>query len=162
MFQPTHRRPEYGIRQRSTSGVDGFMFGNAQPPIRRSSFAKQQLNPLNLLNSPHISKGIDGFSGILDNVQQVLKIVDTTTPLIKEYGPMIKNLPAMYRMVKAFKEVDSMDDETEKDIDVSKDKDSVVHENEKDSIEQSENVPKETVGETSRKSNGVSTPKLYI
>jgi len=49
-------------------------------------------------------KGVDSISKTLDGIQQFLNIVQSTTPLIQEYGPMVKNLPAMYRMAKAFKE----------------------------------------------------------
>lgn len=53
------------------------------------------------------SKGIGGISKTLTNVQQVLKVVETTAPLVQQYGPFVKNLPAMLKMLKAFNESDS-------------------------------------------------------
>lgn len=61
---------------------------------------------------PLVSKGVGGISKTLNNVQQVLNVVQSTTPIVQQYGPMVKNIPAMYRMMKAFKEVESTDQDT--------------------------------------------------
>lgn len=70
--------------------------------IQPTPFGFQPQNQLTSLTS----KGVGGLSNILTNVQQVLKVVESTAPIVQQYGPMIKNLPAMYRMMKAFKEID--------------------------------------------------------
>lgn len=54
-------------------------------------------------------KGFGDLSKTLSNVDQVIKVVRSATPIVQEYGPMVKNLPAMYRMVKALSNVDSDD-----------------------------------------------------
>ncbi|MHA6251150.1 VrrA/YqfQ family protein [Oceanobacillus sp. CAU 1775] len=137
------------------------MFGRRQatPPIRepfpmfnqRSPFIhpQQQQLPktvgLSMVNKGTINKGINGLNNILGYTQQFLRVVETTSPIIQEYGPMIKNLPAMYKMVKAFKEIN---DETEADV------------------EKVEDVKSETTVDTVSLSNpkrdGISLPKLYI
>jgi len=55
------------------------------------------------------SKGIGGMSKTLNNVQQVLRVVETTAPLIRQYGPLVKNLPAMLKMMKALNDADNFE-----------------------------------------------------
>lgn len=57
--------------------------------------------------------GFQGLSNTLNNVQQILRVVDTAAPIVKQYGPLVKNLPSMYRMMKAFKDMDSTDKTSE-------------------------------------------------
>src|SRR5690625_7636689 len=52
------------------------------------------------------TKGVNGLSKTLKNVQQVLHVVQSATPIVQEYGPMVKNIPAMYQMIKAFKDIE--------------------------------------------------------
>src|SRR5690625_4446351 len=57
------------------------------------------------------TKGLGDISKTLSNVDQVIKVVKSATPIVQEYGPMVKNLPAMYRMVKAFSQIEDDTDE---------------------------------------------------
>src|SRR5690625_3100986 len=61
---------------------------------------------------PLVTKGVGGLSKTLNNVQQVLNVVQSTTPIVQQYGPMVKNIPAMYKMIKAFKDLESTDNNT--------------------------------------------------
>jgi len=135
--------------------MDSFMFGRhhlSTPPNRLPTVTKIPGSlPTNILASPKITKGIGGFAKSLDNLQQVLRMVETTTPFIREYGPMIKNLPAMYRMMKAFKDIEK--EPEEKDVHVEKEESKkVIISPEIDP--KSQNIPP--------KSKGLSKPKLYI
>lgn len=159
MLGPRQRNLNYHYRQQPPQGMNSFLFGNPpQPPVRRSRFpvSLQQLTSGNLLNNPQISKGISGFSGILNNIQQVLRVVETTTPIIKEYGPMLKNLPAMYRMVKAFKNID--DPEEQK----GEEKKEAEGTGEEKGNEKEKDIATEKVEKKVEKRTGLSTPKLYI
>lgn len=167
MLNPNVRRREHGFAQRpyrSYDRMDRFIYGNPRnpgypsQPIQQNSLLsnlQQHMNPTQILGSPHISKGINGLSGVLDNVQQFLRIVETTTPLIREYGPMIKNLPAMYRMMKAIKEIDDDEEEDKKEIETKQ------HEPEnKTDSSVVDNLNKKPV--TKKTNAGLSTPKLFI
>jgi len=114
------------------------------------------------------NKGIDGLSKTLNNVQQVLKVVESTAPLIEQYGPMVKNLPAIYKMFKSLKEFEDIDGEGEQsdlsesfsfdNEEVSSDWSESFSNNDKEesiSVEENEEIIKE-------KSNGQSIPKLFI
>lgn len=91
-------------------------------------------------------KGFGDLSKTLSNVDQVIKVVQSATPIVQEYGPMVKNLPAMYRIVKALSKVDS-DDIDHTDTKASyEDKATAAHSNE----------------ENRHIISGQSIPKLYI
>ncbi|WP_085992077.1 VrrA/YqfQ family protein [Oceanobacillus senegalensis] len=103
------------------------------------------------------SKGVGGLSKTLTNVQQVLNVVQSTAPIIQEYGPMVKNLPAMYRMMKAFKDIEKMDDHSnETDSQETTTKDDSF---ESEKSNQSDHNPTEG---NKKRSSGQSQPKLYI
>lgn len=97
------------------------------------------------------TKGLGDLSKTLSNVDQVIKVVQSATPIVREYGPMIKNLPAMYRMVKAFSQIEEDNDEkdTEQKVDVANDQ-SIIREAEL--LDQREEVLY----------TGESTPRMYI
>ncbi|WP_175480318.1 VrrA/YqfQ family protein [Gracilibacillus ureilyticus] len=59
------------------------------------------------------STGGSNLMGTLNNVQQVLKVAQQATPLIKEYGPMIKNAPKIFNMMKALNEINKEDGDNE-------------------------------------------------
>ncbi|MBR3120830.1 MAG: hypothetical protein IKF29_16550, partial [Oceanobacillus sp.] len=73
-------------------------------PSTMNRSMQRSIQPSQLKTTKVGGKGVmSGLSKTLDGVQQVLNMVQTGAPIVKEYGPMIKNLPAMYRMIKVFK-----------------------------------------------------------
>lgn len=91
------------------------------------------------------TKGLGDISKTLSNVDQVIKVVRSATPIVQEYGPMVKNLPAMYRMVKAFSQVEDSS------------------ENKTDSSTSNQKDPKDSIDEQETTSfRGKSTPRIYI
>lgn len=96
------------------------------------------------------SRGVEGLSKTLNGVQQVLRVVDTATPLVKQYGPLIRNLPAMYRMMKEFNTMESTDTTEE-----SNELESLEHESISTKAEDEESPDR-------RSREGQSTPKLFI
>ena len=53
-----------------------------------------------------------GISGFLNNTQQVIKTAQTIGPMIQQYGPIVKNLPAMWKLYRGLKSA-TADTETE-------------------------------------------------
>ncbi|KOO44116.1 hypothetical protein AMD01_14230 [Priestia koreensis] len=43
------------------------------------------------------------LSSMLGNVQGVMKTAESFLPMVQQYGPMVKNLPAMYKIYQALK-----------------------------------------------------------
>ncbi|HLR51336.1 MAG TPA: VrrA/YqfQ family protein [Candidatus Avamphibacillus sp.] len=148
--------------------------------ISPNHFPAQNFNQSHLSNLPGnapqgkislsnlANKGIGGLSKTLTNVQQVLKVVESTAPLIEQYGPMVKNLPAIFKMIKSLKEFEDMDEEAEgsdlfesstfNNEELSSDwSESFLNNEEEESIsigDDEENIKE--------KSNGQSIPKLFI
>lgn len=97
------------------------------------------------------TKGVNGLSKTIQNVQQVLNVVQSATPIVQEYGPMVKNLPAMYRMVKAFKDIEDTPEDVEQNN--SSDIEKTNH---------TENKPSYLKSERGSDPGGQSTPKLFF
>lgn len=55
-----------------------------------------------------------GFLGILTNAQKMLGIAQNVMPMVQQYGPLIKNLPAMVRIWKELKTTDQEENGAEK------------------------------------------------
>ncbi len=105
----------------------------------------------------------DGLTGFLNNTQQVLKTAQSIGPMIQQYGPIVKNLPMMWKLYKGFKDMPteekSEEDRTEKPI---MEKKSVQDEEEpKKKQKKKKDLENEPVVER-KPQNGPSIPKLYI
>ncbi|MBM7552539.1 VrrA/YqfQ family protein [Thalassobacillus pellis] len=117
-----------------------------------------------------VTRGGTDFASMLGNMQQVMKVAQTATPMIQQYGPMVKNLPMLFNLWKIMREPDEEDQEEDSTPNngVEKDKGEPV------SIQPADNRPKvyknnsqsegaEKVSASSRRNNqGTSQPKLYI
>ncbi|WP_080845033.1 VrrA/YqfQ family protein [Cytobacillus gottheilii] len=98
------------------------------------------------------------ISGFLNNTQKVLHTANQIGPMVQQYGPMVKNLPAMWKLYRGLKDMPDADDTTEETENKplkSKDKNT------------SQNIDiknDESVDFTPNKEakKGTSTPKLYI
>jgi hypothetical protein len=62
-----------------------------------------------LLQTGNASSGGINLGGMLGNIQQGLKVAETVTPMIQQYGPLIKNIPAMISMYKEIMSSNSTD-----------------------------------------------------
>lgn len=109
----------------------------------------QGVNPGTLQNLANPSN----LSAMMGNVQKTLKMAESVVPMVQQYGPLMKNIPAMIRMYSAIKnagnEEEKKDNNKTETISLSD-----VTSNE-DDFEKKEEKPKAT---GSRKS----VPKLYI
>ncbi|SFA38185.1 YqfQ-like protein [Parageobacillus thermantarcticus] len=103
-----------------------------------------------------------GFLGMLTNAQKMLGIAQNVMPMVQQYGPLIKNLPAMIRIWKELKTTDQEENGAEKNIQENKKKTSSS--SKKRSKQRT--VPKAKTDENKRSASAKtprpSTPKLYI
>lgn len=125
-----------------------------------------------------------GLSSFLNNTQQVIKTAQSIGPMVQQfqqYGSLIRNIPAMWRLFQGLKNssVDSAEDSadtTESDSKTSSNKES-NHKSESSSNkdgESSSNKPKKAASSAKKqkqaegttkqikKAKGASVPKLYI
>lgn len=105
--------------------------------------------------------GGGGFAGSLQNIQQILKMVETTAPVIKQYGPMVKNLPAMLKMMKALNSMESESEESSSETaaDDGDKTDEEQMETESEKLSETDDSAKPA---KPKKRTGESVPLLYI
>lgn len=113
------------------------------------------------------------INGFLTNTQKVLNTASQVGPMIQQYGPLVKNLPAMWKIYKGFKnsgktEDNSKDSPEPPSVEESADK------NNKSEVKKQEQKSTDKKSKTSRKQalpaslskssedKGKSVPKLYI
>lgn len=151
MFFPNQQRP---YNQQLMS--DDFWFPSRhQQPIPRGNNLTNMVQKILRPNSNVTNvttRGVEGISRTLNGVQQVLRVVDTAAPIVKQYGPIVRNIPAMYRMMKAFKNMESTDEEL-----LESDESGSGHSLESTSLDEYESSIK-----SSPRRKGESTPKLFI
>jgi len=121
------------------------MTSNQRHPFQMPGPDRFNSLPTTVKNTTPIEGGITRH---LERFQQVLSVVERTTPYIEEYGPFIKNLPQMYRMIKAFKSLE--DDDT----------DDISPAQEINSEQQEVNVEEPLAQDIN--DDGLSKPKLFI
>ncbi|MEH7245582.1 VrrA/YqfQ family protein [Neobacillus niacini] len=104
----------------------------------------------------------DGLTGFLNNTQQVLKTAQSFGPMIQQYGPMVKNIPMMWRLYKGFKDLPSEENQDENTTETPKiAKDSVTASKPVKRTKKVIDSEPERVEEKKR-DNRSSIPKLYI
>lgn len=101
-------------------------------------------------------KNPEGISNMLNNTQRVLQAAEQFTPMIQQYGPIVKNLPSIWKLMRAFKSSDDEKVETKKEESVIE-KRSPSKRKQQDSSS-SHSKPKESP----QKKKKDSVPKLYI
>jgi hypothetical protein len=115
----------------------------------------------------------DSLTGFINNTQQVLKTAQSIGPMIQQYGPIVKNLPMMWKLYKGFKDLPTEEkSEGVKDLpteEKSEGHDSPITEEQSAKVEEQpkrkpktkRNSENEPVVER-KHHNGPSIPKLYI
>ncbi|MFS0780891.1 VrrA/YqfQ family protein [Bacillus sp. 1P06AnD] len=53
---------------------------------------------------------------MLNNTQRVLQAADSFAPLVQQYGPLVKNIPAMWKLYRGLKDTDTTADATESPV----------------------------------------------
>ncbi|GIN38523.1 MULTISPECIES: YqfQ family protein [Heyndrickxia] len=123
------------------------------------------------------------IGSFLNNTQNVIRTAQQIGPMVQQYGPLVKNLPAMWRMYKGLKSVGS-DDDSDENVDTENQEVEVESEsNNKSENNQSKkgNTSKKTSSKNSKMTKktddidleiesestetnkkGQSVPKLYI
>lgn len=70
-------------------------------PMERQTSRMYRQNPYHHPLKRLAIKGMDGLGKTLENVQHIANAVEATAPMIEKYGPLVKKIPTMYRMMKA-------------------------------------------------------------
>lgn len=118
------------------------MAGNRAIPSSGSSFLKTLSNP-------------SSINGLLSNTQKVLNTAGQIAPMVQQYGPMVRNLPAIWKLYKGFKDIPT--EETMEDVNIEKEKN--LKNKEKENTTDKEDFH---VHEQPKEKKGLSKPKLYV
>ena len=51
---------------------------------------------------------------MLNNTQRVLQAAEQFTPMIQQYGPIVKNLPSIWKIMRAFSSSDTSNESDKK------------------------------------------------
>ncbi|TYS01014.1 hypothetical protein FZC84_04575 [Rossellomorea vietnamensis] len=134
-------------------GTAGFQ---RSTPAAGGSFLKNIMNPGSL-------------NGFLNNTQQVLRGAQQMGPMIqqvRQYGPLVKNLPAMWKLYRGLSAAESSEEESADTEEITEDIKDVKDEIQADSIpakKKTKRKPAKQAGRTNHSaSNGNSKPKLYV
>lgn len=111
----------------------------------------------------------NALNGLLTNTQKVLNTAGQIGPVIQQYGPLVRNLPSLWKLYKGFKDMPSESDEENSELDESplefEESPSEFHETttkrKKRKAEDSEEHSETNTPER-KKNTGQSVPKLYI
>lgn len=106
-------------------------------------------------------KNPDSLNDMLNNTQKVLQAAEQFTPMVQQYGPVIKNLPSMWKVISS---LTSSDDPEKSDSENNSKKESPKAGGRKAETNNQESVkaePSATVRPKTRRKTA-SGPKLYI
>ncbi|WHX99341.1 VrrA/YqfQ family protein [Neobacillus sp. DY30] len=105
----------------------------------------------------------DSLTGFLNNTQQVLKTAQSFGPMIQQYGPIVKNLPMMWRLYKGFKDLptEEKSEPTQTENPLMEEQSIPVEKEPKRITKRDNNLENEPIA-ARKPHNGPSIPKLYI
>lgn len=106
-------------------------------------------------------------NGFLSNTQNFLKAAQSVGPMVQQYGPLVRNLPAMWKIYRGFKNADTNDDNDEsksteaeaKKKETPKEKSTTKATIKK---EESSSFTESSAKPIVKQTKGASVPKLYI
>lgn len=87
------------------------------------------------------------LTSMLNNTQRVLQAAESFSPLVQQYGPLVKNIPAMWKLYRGLKDTDKAEpNKTEEKVEKIKGKETPVQQIIKTKIMDNNNAPiQETV-----------------
>lgn len=83
----------FSLPPNSSRGAASAATQAAASTASSGGFLQSLINPANL-------------TGMLNNTQKVLQAAESITPLVQEYGPLVKNIPAMWKLYRGMKNID--------------------------------------------------------
>jgi hypothetical protein len=135
------------------SGPRGLQTANRAAPNRSGGVG----SILQTLSNP------DSLTGFLTNTQQVLKTAQSFGPMIQQYGPIVKNLPMMWKLYKGFKDLptEEKSEEHKTETPLTAEQSIPPKAETKKKPKREKNIESEEFVER-KINNGPSVPKLYI
>lgn len=108
------------------------------------------------------------INGFLTNTQKVLNTAGQFGPMVQQYGPLVRNLPSLWKLYKGFKDLpDASEEGTSQEVaeesTVQEVAEEVSEKQQENSTKKSKTKSKTTpTPKQAQKRTGQSVPKLYI
>ncbi|MDF9760546.1 hypothetical protein OKW24_002319 [Peribacillus simplex] len=134
------------------------LFAPAAPTNKSSSRSSGGGGILETLKNP------DSLNNMLNNTQKVLQAAEQFTPMVEQYGPVIKNLPSVWKVFRNISSAGETEDKkapVESVTNVEAQKNNEVKTDSKEKAKAKEDKPISQV-RTKTKKERTSGPKLYI
>lgn len=155
-FPGMNRMPERGNPMQGINlGGSGQSFGRHLP---------QQLSEAGRMGSAIQASGTAGV-GTLEKIQKLIKMAESAKPFVEQYGPMLKNIPALITILKASGESDDTNEEPPKNLEKkkkSKKKLKTKNKSQKYKTESKQLAKKREGLPLDKRNGGESTPKMYV
>jgi len=106
-----------------------------------------------------------GITSFLNNTQQVIKTAQTITPMIQQYGPIVKNLPALWKLYRGLKNTPEDEKASVQTTGIEESSDQITAaQSEEESSSMSGKMEKKQKQISPKRDprKGTSVPKLYI
>ncbi|WP_067836354.1 VrrA/YqfQ family protein [Amphibacillus sediminis] len=91
------------------------------------------------------SVGSGNLTETLGQLQNILKMTQSITPMIQQYGPLLKSLPSMLALMKEFNESDESDESKSDESNQNKDESKAIEDEEKETTDDETEVHIDTV-----------------
>ncbi|MFJ8264720.1 VrrA/YqfQ family protein [Peribacillus asahii] len=105
----------------------------------------------------------EGITNMLNNTQKVLQAAEQFTPIVQQYGPMIKNLPSMWNIIRAFSSNDNdKKEEPKQEENISKETVTEIPTEESPKSPTEQTAQQKMDKKPKQKKKKTSGPKLYI
>ena len=98
------------MMNRSSGGLLSRLFGGRAQSIPSMPNASRMGS---LLSNVQNVTNPSSISSMMTNVQKILKVAESVGPMVQQYGPVVKNIPAMFKIYKALKSDDTNEEGTE-------------------------------------------------
>jgi hypothetical protein len=140
MGQMGSMRPTFG---KSGGGFLAKIFGKKTPPMAGGFPRMFPTAPGAAASGGSILKNLtnpNAISGFLSNTQQVLSAFQQITPLVSQYGPLVRNIPTMWKLYRGFKDVTNKNEDESNDkasVEIAESVDEVKEESMNESVDES-------------------------
>lgn len=115
---PPRRNPF--LRRNQRSNPLSNMFGDGPKGLFSLFSGQQSLNSGGLFGGRLGSQSnVGGISGMISTTQKAIDAVQKVAPVVqqvKQYGPLLRNLPSMYKMIKDINSASVDEDASDEDI----------------------------------------------
>lgn len=176
-YGPTQPRNNGGMRNNGSSRSGGLLSkilggrggSGAQAAVNTATNAATESRAAGGAGILQTITNPTNISGFLTNTQKFLNTAGQIGPMVQQYGPMVKNIPSMWKLYRGLKNMSSTTEEKEEESESSSPspiKDSPpsmsAMKTKKEKSVTMESLEDQPTQQPPKKAGGQSVPKLYV